>query len=146
MIQGSLTPSTLAVTVVPASPSVVGNGYEFGADCNVEGPRPLPLTINIAPCAIPELGNDGGSQLAALMTPLIDGAAANVAALAKARTARLSSRMGIPRSESISSGREAQSRSVPLRFTSESQCPPGSERFAIGLKQPRGYAPSPSLC
>src|ERR1700728_2490151 len=96
MMHVSVSPPTVTFMMVPASPSVVGNGYEFGADCKVEGPSPLPLTINIAPCAIPELGNDGGSQLAALITPLMDGAAANVAAHAKARTARLSSRMGNP--------------------------------------------------
>src|SRR5580692_11557781 len=104
MMQISVTPPTVAFTMVPASPSVVGNGNEFGADCKVEGPSPLPLTMNIAPCEIPELGNDVGSQLAALITPLMDGAAASVAAHAKARAVRLNSRMKIPRKEIISSG------------------------------------------
>jgi hypothetical protein len=66
--------------VVPDRPSVVGNGNLFGAGTKVEGPSPLPLTINIAPCAIPELVSPGGSQLAALMIPLMTGVAVIVAA------------------------------------------------------------------
>src|SRR6202451_1106907 len=94
-------PETLPVPVLPASPSVVGSGNLFGADCKVEGPSPLPLTMNIAPCAIPELGSAGGSQLAALTTPLMDGAAASVAAHPRANAVRLNRRIVFLRSQII---------------------------------------------
>src|SRR5580658_6863307 len=93
MMQVSATPPTVTFMVVPASPSVVGNGNLFGADVKAVGPRPVPLTMNIEPWAIPELTSPGGSQPAALVIPKMTGAAADVAAQPKTRTVRFSRRM-----------------------------------------------------
>jgi hypothetical protein len=110
MMQVSVTPATVTFMLVPASPSVVGNGNLFGADCKVEGPSPLPLTMNIAPCAIPELGSAVGSQLAALMIPLMTGVAPRLAAHPKARAVRpISSRMVLLEGQIISFAEQVQS-------------------------------------
>src|SRR5262245_3187913 len=83
MMQSTVEPPTLAWTVTPARPSVVGRGND--ACVNGSDPTLAPATEKIAPCAMPAPGNPLASRLPEFSTPLIVGCANAVPKAAKSR-------------------------------------------------------------
>ena len=91
MMQSTVAPPTLACTVTPPSPAVVGSGNV--ACWSGSGPRPLPVIAKSAPWAMPENGDVLWIRLPAFTTlPMVTWAAANPVEARKRKRKDLASR------------------------------------------------------